>query len=73
MATSIAEAVDAGAILRSGGEWDGAVLRAPTLVVDVPADVGLWTEEVFCPVVAVAWFATTDEAIAGIAGAPDLI
>ncbi|MBW3657908.1 MAG: aldehyde dehydrogenase family protein [Actinobacteria bacterium] len=68
----IAEAVAAGATVRVGGERDGATL-SPTLVVDVPRDVRLWTEEVFGPVVAVTRFTTTDEAIAEIAGGPDLI
>lgn len=68
----IDEAVAAGASVVRGGDRDGATIT-PTLVVDVPPGVRLWTDEVFGPVVAVTTFATTDEAIAELGDGPDLI
>ncbi|MBW3620380.1 MAG: aldehyde dehydrogenase family protein [Actinobacteria bacterium] len=72
VAAWIDEAVAGGGDLRAGGERDGAVV-APTLVVDVPRDVRLWTDEVFGPVVALRRFTDTAEAVAELAGGPDLI
>lgn len=68
----VEEAADAGAKVLVGGDRDGAVV-VPTVVVDVPPATRLWTEEVFGPVVALATFGSTDEAIATISSGPDLI
>jgi acyl-CoA reductase-like NAD-dependent aldehyde dehydrogenase len=55
-----------------GGGGDGAIVE-PTLVVDVPLDAPLWTDEVFGPVVAIRTFTSTDEAIAAVDAGPPLI
>lgn len=68
----IDEAVDAGAVCRTGGTRDGASV-APTVLDRVPATVRLWTEEVFGPVVAIAPFTDQDEAVAAVESGPDLI
>lgn len=68
----IEEAVRAGAVLRTGGDRAGATI-APTVVDAVPPQVRLWSEEVFGPVVAIATFRDTDEAIDLVAAGPDLI
>lgn len=72
VAARIDEAVAAGAVLRSGGHRQDATL-SPTIVDAVPTAVRLWSEEVFGPVVAVAAFASPDDAIAAIDAGPDLI
>jgi len=60
----IAEAVDAGAAVATGGKvGDGGVLL-PTVLTGVTADMKVCAQEVFGPVVAVAAYDTLDEAIA---------
>jgi acyl-CoA reductase-like NAD-dependent aldehyde dehydrogenase len=60
----IAEAVDAGATVATGGKvGDGGVLL-PTVLTGVTADMKVCAQEVFGPVVAVAAYDTLDEAIA---------
>lgn len=66
------EALAAGADLLVGGARDGATLH-PTVLVDVPADAALWTQEAFAPVVACSTFRTLDEAVALVGAGPDLI
>lgn len=58
----IEEAVAAGATLVAGGTRDGAFV-APTVLQDVPADVPLFREETFGPVVPIVAFDSIDEAI----------
>lgn len=56
----IAEAVDAGARVLTGGTREGTTV-APTLLADVPADAKCVAEEVFGPVMSIATFDTDDE------------
>jgi acyl-CoA reductase-like NAD-dependent aldehyde dehydrogenase len=67
-----AHSLAAGGRLLVGGGGSGAVVD-PTLVVDVPLDSPLWTDEVFGPVVAVRTFADTEEAIGAVDAGPPLI
>ncbi len=57
------EAVAGGAKVLTGGTRDGAAY-APTVLVDVPADVRAATEEIFGPVLTVTAFDGADEAFA---------
>ncbi|GAA4829265.1 aldehyde dehydrogenase family protein [Saccharopolyspora rosea] len=57
----VAEAVDAGARVLTGGVRDGATY-APTVLADVPEDVKVSCEEVFGPVLVVAPVDSTEEA-----------
>jgi aldehyde dehydrogenase (NAD+) len=59
----VAEAVAAGAKLRTGGVRDGAVF-APTVLTDVPRHAKAWAEEVFGPVLTLTQYDTLDEAFA---------
>jgi acyl-CoA reductase-like NAD-dependent aldehyde dehydrogenase len=59
------EAVQAGAVLRTGGVRDGATY-APTVLTDVPAESRVWEEEVFGPVLAVVPVDGVDEAFAAV-------
>lgn len=61
-ATWVAQAVDAGATLATGGEARGGILR-PTLLVDTPTNARVMTEEVFAPVIATCRFDGIDEAV----------
>jgi acyl-CoA reductase-like NAD-dependent aldehyde dehydrogenase len=68
----IVRSLSTGGRLLVGGGGEGAIVE-PTLVLDVPLDAPLWTDEVFGPVVAIRTFATTDEAIAAVEAGPPLI
>ncbi|MBA9004116.1 MULTISPECIES: aldehyde dehydrogenase family protein [Thermomonospora] len=59
----VAEAVDGGAKVLTGGTREGASF-APTVLADVPADARVSCEEVFGPVLLVQPFDTLDEAFA---------
>jgi benzaldehyde dehydrogenase (NAD) len=63
------DAVAAGARVVEGGTVDGLFFR-PTVVVDVPLDSELWTEEIFAPVAPVVAFDTDEEAIALVNDTP---
>ncbi len=58
-----AEAVAAGAVVRTGGTRRRSLL-APTILTDVPGDARVWRDEAFAPVVVVRPYASFDEAIA---------
>jgi glyceraldehyde-3-phosphate dehydrogenase (NADP+) len=58
----IAEAVDAGATLHSGGDADGPVVR-PTILTDFTADMKVCRDEVFGPVTLVEPFDRFEDAI----------
>ena len=58
----IREAVDQGARIIAGGEWEGT-LHSPTIVADATADMRISREELFGPAVAVSAFSDIDEAI----------
>lgn len=62
--TWVAEAVEAGATLITGGEALDHQCYAPTLLLDPPADSTIMTNEVFGPVVNVSTIADLDEGIA---------
>ncbi len=72
VAAWIDEALEAGAVSRTGGTRTGATI-APTVLDEVPTTVRLWTEEIFGPVVAIVPFTDQDEAVAAIEAGPDLI
>ncbi|MFF5233359.1 aldehyde dehydrogenase family protein [Dactylosporangium sp. NPDC000521] len=59
----VAEAVTAGARLLCGGARDGASY-APTVLVDVPPEAKVWSEEVFGPGLALTVVGSDDEAFA---------
>ena len=59
----IAEAVEGGARIVTGGERQGAMF-APTVVADVKPDMRICRDELFGPAVAVSQFSDIDEAIA---------
>ena len=59
----IAEAVEGGARIVTGGERQGAMF-APTVVADVKPDMRVCRDELFGPAVAVSQFSDIDEAIA---------
>ncbi len=58
----IGEAVDQGARIVAGGDWEGT-LHSPTIVADATADMRISREELFGPAVAVSAFEDIDEAI----------
>ena len=58
----IGEAVDQGARIVAGGEWEGTI-HSPTVVADATADMRISREELFGPAVAVSSFNDIDEAI----------
>ena len=58
----IGEAVDQGARIVAGGDWEGT-LHSPTIVADATADMRISREELFGPAVAVSAFDGIDEAI----------
>lgn len=60
--TLLSEAIDAGAQVQLGGQWEGNRLR-PTVLTQVPNDIRLYHDEVFGPVSIALPFATDDEAI----------
>lgn len=61
----IEEAVSAGAQLLTGGVRDGAKV-APTVLIDVPHDAKVWSEEVFGPVTCIAPFDGVDDAVSQV-------
>ena len=61
----IDEAVNAGAKVLTGGERLGAMV-APTVLVDVPPDAKVWSDEVFGPVMCVAPFDGVDDAVSQV-------
>jgi len=61
----VAEAVDAGADLLTGGDREGSTVR-PTVLTRVPADAKVVAEEIFGPVVVVESVASIDEAFARV-------
>lgn len=63
----VAEAVDAGATLLTGGTRNGATY-APTVLVDVPEDAKVSCEEVFGPVLVVSPVDDVEEAFARVNG-----
>ncbi|MFW2512349.1 NAD-dependent succinate-semialdehyde dehydrogenase [Demequina sp. SO4-13] len=62
----VADAVDKGATLRTGGERldRGGTFYAPTVLTDVPDGADLLAEEIFGPVLAMQTFDTEDQAVA---------
>ncbi len=58
----IGEAVDQGARIVAGGDWEGT-LHSPTVIADATADMRISREELFGPAVAVSAFDNIDEAI----------
>ncbi|GGM58715.1 aldehyde dehydrogenase [Longimycelium tulufanense] len=63
--TWIGEATERGAKVLVGGGRSGATLE-PTVLTDVPADVKVWSEEVFGPVLSVSTVDGFDEAVAQV-------
>ena len=61
----VGEALDRGARLLGGGEVRGGVV-SPTALADVPADLPIWEEEVFGPVVCVRAVADEEAAFAEV-------
>lgn len=59
----VAESLEAGARLVTGGTADGTFYR-PTVLADVPVNAPAYRDEVFGPVAPVVTFSTDDEAIA---------
>ena len=57
--------MSAGAKLLTGGERDGAMV-APTVLIDVPHDAKVWSEEVFGPVMCIAPFDGVDDAVSQV-------
>jgi lactaldehyde dehydrogenase len=66
---SINEAVQAGAVLRTGGHRREAFIE-PTVLTRVPVDVPLFAEEVFGPVAPLVSFNQLDEAVMGANHSP---
>jgi benzaldehyde dehydrogenase (NAD) len=58
----VTAAIEHGASLAAGGEYDGLYYR-PTVLTDVAADNPAWTEEIFGPVAPVQVYDDVDEAI----------
>ncbi|MCH7843832.1 MAG: aldehyde dehydrogenase family protein [Chloroflexi bacterium] len=58
----ISEAVDQGARIVAGGDWEGN-FHSPTIVADATANMRISREELFGPAVAVSAFSDIDEAI----------
>ena len=61
----VAEAVEAGAAVRTGGKRDGT-FHWPTVLTDVPAGARVLTEEVFGPVVSIQPYRSVDAAVAEV-------
>jgi succinate-semialdehyde dehydrogenase/glutarate-semialdehyde dehydrogenase len=59
----VADALDRGGQLVTGGESLGGLFYQPTVITDVPADAAMSNEETFGPVAATARFRTEEEAI----------
>ncbi|MGY6501661.1 MAG: aldehyde dehydrogenase family protein [Acidimicrobiales bacterium] len=62
--TWIAEAVDEGARVVTGGTVDGAGVLRPTVLADTTPDMKVCAQEVFGPVLAVATYSHFDDAVA---------
>ncbi len=61
----VGEAMDAGAVVLTGGSREGSLFE-PTVLTDVPLDAKVWRDEAFAPVMSVRPFGTLDEAIATV-------
>jgi succinate-semialdehyde dehydrogenase / glutarate-semialdehyde dehydrogenase len=59
----VADALERGGELLTGGESLGGLFFSPTVIVDVPSDAAMAVEETFGPVAGIARFTTEDEAI----------
>jgi succinate-semialdehyde dehydrogenase / glutarate-semialdehyde dehydrogenase len=59
----VADAVDRGGELLTGGEQLGGLFYSPTVIAGVPPEAAMATEETFGPVAGIARFTTEDEAI----------
>jgi succinate-semialdehyde dehydrogenase / glutarate-semialdehyde dehydrogenase len=59
----VADALDRGGELVTGGESLGGLYYRPTVIVDVPRDAAMVSEETFGPVAAIARFSTEEEAV----------
>jgi acyl-CoA reductase-like NAD-dependent aldehyde dehydrogenase len=64
--TWVQEAVAAGARVLTGGRRLGGAMYAPTVIVDVPSDAKVCTEEVFAPLVGLWRFSRLEEAVADV-------
>jgi glyceraldehyde-3-phosphate dehydrogenase (NADP+) len=62
----VAEAVSAGGRVLTGGRRLGGALYAPTVLADVPESARVCADEVFAPLVVLARFTDTREAIAAV-------
>ena len=71
VAAHVTDAVERGATLRTGADWDRASHEIPPLVLTgVPADALIATEETFGPVLPVFSFETEGEAVAAANASP---
>jgi succinate-semialdehyde dehydrogenase/glutarate-semialdehyde dehydrogenase len=59
----VADAVDRGAEVLTGGEQLGGLFYSPTVITGVPPEAAMASEETFGPVAGIARFTTEDEAI----------
>jgi succinate-semialdehyde dehydrogenase/glutarate-semialdehyde dehydrogenase len=59
----VADAVERGGELLTGGEHLGGLFYSPTVIVGVPAEAAMASEETFGPVAGIAQFTTEEEAI----------
>ncbi|GMA27360.1 NAD-dependent succinate-semialdehyde dehydrogenase [Arenivirga flava] len=60
----VADALDRGAVLRTGGSRRDGAFFEPTVLADVPAGARVLEEEVFGPIAPITTFADEDEAVA---------
>ncbi len=63
----VTSSVDAGAVLLTGGSYEGLFYR-PTVLADVPTSAPAYVEEIFGPVAPIVAFDSIDEAVALAAG-----
>lgn len=59
----VTSAIEQGATVKAGGEWTEGCFYPPTVLDDVSADMDIFSEEIFGPVVTVITFKTDDEAV----------
>src|SRR3954465_11870227 len=59
----VADALERGGELLTGGEYLGGLFYSPTVIAGVPAEAAMACEETFGPVAGIARFTTEDEAI----------
>jgi succinate-semialdehyde dehydrogenase / glutarate-semialdehyde dehydrogenase len=59
----VADALERGGELVTGGEGLGGLFYRPTVIAEVPRDAAMVTEETFGPVAAIARFSTEEEAV----------